>query len=201
MRRLYKTVLCLCLAVMMTSIQAAEPVDVKVKLKTSKGDIVLKLYPDKAPLTVENFLFYVDSGHYNNLIFHRVIKNFMIQAGGMTKDMNTRSSSRKPVKNESSNRLANNRGTIAMARFNAPDSATSQFFINLVDNAYLNYRPGRPGYTVFGEVVEGMNIVDEISKVKTGTRGRNQNVPVEPVHIIKAEKLNAKVTDNKKPSA
>ncbi len=158
-----------------------------VKLQTSKGDIVIELDQTAAPVTVDNFLKYVEQGFYNGTVFHRVIPNFMIQAGGFTADMRQKKT-REPIAGEAANGLKNNRGTIAMARTSNPDSATSQFFINLVNNSYLDYVEGRnPGYTVFGRVVEGMDVVDAIAAVKTTTRGNSQNVPVEPVVINSAK--------------
>ena len=141
----------------------------KVRLKTNQGDIVLELNPEKAPITVENFLGYVKKKHYNGTVFHRVIGNFMIQGGGFAvKDGKlVEKVSGKGIKNESQNGLKNDRGTIAMARTNDPDSATAQFFINVVDNPALNY-PSNGGYAVFGKVVEGMEVVDKIKAVQTG---------------------------------
>jgi len=156
-----------------------------VKLETSIGEIVIELNEKAAPVSVKNFLQYVEEGFYNGLIFHRVIKNFMIQGGGFTADMQ-RKQIRPPIVNEANNGLKNDRGTIAMARTNDPDSATSQFFINHVNNDSLNYvNERKPGYTVFGKVVKGMEIVDAIAAVKTTTRHGMRNVPVEPV-IIKS---------------
>jgi peptidyl-prolyl cis-trans isomerase A (cyclophilin A) len=156
----------------------------KVNINTNLGKIVVELDAAKAPKTVENFLAYVDSKFYDGTIFHRVIDGFMIQGGGHTKDMQ-RKTTKEPVVNESKNGLSNARGTIAMARTNDPNSATSQFFINSVDNARgLDAgKAGEWGYTVFGKVVEGMDVVDKISKVKTTTTAGNQNVPVDPVII------------------
>ena len=158
----------------------------QVAIETSKSKIVLELYADRAPKTVDNFLVYVKSGHYDDTIFHRVIPNFMIQGGGFTPDMKQKPT-KKPITNEADNRLKNNRGTIAMARTQDPHSATAQFFINTADNDFLNHRGKDPrgwGYAVFGQVVGGMDVVDAISKVKTGTRGGFRDVPVEPVVIL-----------------
>jgi len=163
----------------------------KVALETDKGKIVLELYPDKAPKTVQNFLDYVDAGHYNNTIFHRVIPNFMIQGGGMNVSMKEKPT-KAPIKNEADNGLRNQRGTIAMARTQVPDSATAQFFINIVNNDFLDFKSKTIqgwGYAVFGQVVEGMDVVDAIAKVKTGSRGGHQDVPVDTVMIIKAERV------------
>lgn len=158
----------------------------RVKLSTSLGDIVVELDAAKAPKTVENFLQYVDEKHYEGTVFHRVIGNFMIQGGGFTADMQQKPT-RAPVPLEASNGLKNDRGTIAMARTSNPNSATSQFFINVVDNAGLNApSPDGHGYTVFGKVVAGMDVVDKIRAVPTGNRGMHQNVPATPVTINKA---------------
>lgn len=162
-----------------------------VLIKTTLGDITIELYPDKAPITVENFLRYVKDGQYNHTIFHRVINGFMIQGGGFTKDMKQKSV-RAPIQNEADNGLLNVRGTIAMARTNEVNSATAQFFINLVDNNALNFRSKNSheyGYCVFGKVTQGMDVVDKIAKVKTGSQGPHQNVPVEPVEIIEAKEI------------
>jgi len=160
----------------------------KVRLETSKGAIVLELDAAKAPKTVENFLAYVRAGHFNGTIFHRVIPGFMIQGGGFTAEMEQKPTN-PPIKNEADNGLQNRRGTIAMARTPDPDSASSQFFVNLADNAFLDFKSKTPqgwGYTVFGKVVSGMDAVDAIAKVATKTAGSYQNVPVEPVKIVKA---------------
>lgn len=160
----------------------------KVKLSTSAGDIVLQLDRDKAPKTVDNFVQYLKAGHYDGTVFHRVIAGFMIQGGGMTPDLQPKPT-RDPIALESRNGLVNARGTVAMARTAAPDSATSQFFINVRDNPFLNHTGDSPrglGYAVFGKVVEGMDVVDRISKVATGQRGPHGDVPVEPVTIRKA---------------
>jgi peptidyl-prolyl cis-trans isomerase B (cyclophilin B) len=161
----------------------------KVKLETSMGDIVIELNAEKAPVTVKNFLSYVDSGFYNGTIFHRVVNVptlHVIQGGGFTKDM-VQKKTQAPIKNEATNGLSNDRGTIAMARTNNPDSATCQFFINHVDNSFLNYTgPANPGYAVFGKVIEGMDVVDKIAEVKTTVRSGMENVPVETVVINSA---------------
>src|SRR5690606_6247421 len=155
----------------------------QVLMKTSLGEIVIELYPEKAPKTVENFLQYVDDGFYSGLIFHRVIGNFMIQGGGFDKDMRQKAT-RGPIPLESRNGLKNDVGTIAMARTSVPDSATSQFFINTVNNASLNHpNPDGNGYAVFGKVVSGMETVEKIAKVKTGRSGPHSDVPTEPVVI------------------
>lgn len=159
-----------------------------VKLQTSMGDIVLELYPEKAPLTVANFLQYVKDGFYDGTIFHRVINGFMIQGGGLDAQMQTKAT-RPPIKNEADNGLPNNAYTIAMARTAVPDSATAQFFINVVDNKNLNHTGKNPagwGYAVFGKVVQGKEVVDAIKTVATTTKGFYADVPVEPVTILKA---------------
>jgi peptidyl-prolyl cis-trans isomerase A (cyclophilin A) len=155
-----------------------------VVLETTSGPITVQLDPAKAPITVENFLKYVDAGFYNGTIFHRVIPGFMIQGGGMDEAMQEKPT-RGPIKNEASNGLTNQRGTIAMARTGDPNSATAQFFINLVDNS-RNLGPGGVdpfGYTVFGKVVDGMNVVDEIAKVPTGRKGPHGDVPQKTITI------------------
>ena len=159
----------------------------KVKLTTSAGPIVLELNRGMAPNTVENFVKYVESGHYNGTVFHRVIDGFMIQGGGFTKDMQQKPT-QAPIKFESSNGLKNDAYTVAMARTSDPNSATSQFFINVKNNDMLNYSGDmNPGYTVFGKVVEGKETVDKIKKVATGNASGMQNVPTTPVVIEKAE--------------
>ncbi|MDD8020519.1 MAG: peptidylprolyl isomerase [Acidobacteriota bacterium] len=163
---------------------AANP---KVLMKTSKGDIVIELYPEKAPVTVENFLAYVNDKFYDGTIFHRVIKGFMIQGGGLTSEMKTKAEKRPPIKNEADNGLKNLRGTIAMARTADINSATCQFFINLVDNAFLDHVPGDAssfGYAVFGKVIQGLDVVDAIGNIQTTTKGMYRDVPVETVTII-----------------
>lgn len=159
-----------------------------IKLETSKGDIVIEVNETAAPVTSANFLKYVQESFFDGTIFHRVIPGFMIQGGGFTPDM-AQKSTHAPITNEAKNGLKNDRGTIAMARTNDPNSATAQFFINLVDNGSLNYSgPRNPGYAVFGKVTEGMDVVDEIAKVQTSTKGYYEDVPVEPV-IIKSAKI------------
>jgi peptidyl-prolyl cis-trans isomerase B (cyclophilin B) len=161
----------------------------KVKLTTSMGPVTIELNKEKAPLSVENFVKYVDSGHYNGTIFHRVIDGFMIQGGGFTKDM-AQKPTNPTIKNESTNGLKNDAYTLAMARTGVRDSASAQFFINVKANDFLNYRDETPqgwGYAVFGKVTEGQEVVDKIKKVATGNAGGHQNVPLEPVVIEKAE--------------
>ena len=161
----------------------------KVKLTTSMGPIVIELDKAKAPISTENFVKYVEAGHYNGTIFHRVIENFMIQGGGFKQDMSQKPT-QAPIKNEGANGLKNENYTVAMARTGVRDSATSQFFINVKDNEFLNYTGENPqgwGYAVFGKVVEGKEGVDKIKKVATFNSGGHQNVPQAPVTIEKAE--------------
>ena len=160
-----------------------------IKLTTNHGVITLELDAEKAPKTVANFIAYVEAGHYNNTIFHRVIKNFMIQGGGMEPGMNQKET-RDPIENEAGNGLKNVRGSIAMARTGDPHSATAQFFINTVDNDFLDFKAPSGqgwGYCVFGQVVEGLDVVDKIRAVPTGNKGFHQDVPKEDVIIEKAE--------------
>jgi peptidyl-prolyl cis-trans isomerase B (cyclophilin B) len=162
----------------------------KVKLTTSMGPIVLELDDEKAPISAKNFLEYVDAGHYDGTIFHRVIDGFMVQGGGFTKDM-AQKPVRAAIKNESTNKVKNTNYTVAMARTGVRDSATAQFFINVKDNAFLDYSGESPqgwGYAVFGKVVEGQDTVDKIRKVATGSAGGHQDVPREAVVIEKAER-------------
>ena len=161
----------------------------KVRLNTSHGEIILSLNKDKAPITVENFISYVKSGHYDGTIFHRVIYDFMIQTGGMDTDMNEKPTN-KSIKNEANNGLGNLSGTVAMARTSDPHSASAQFFINTNDNAFLNFSSETDdgwGYCVFGEVVEGSETVDKIEDTPTTTKAGHQNVPEESVVIISTE--------------
>ena len=185
----------LVLAAALSASQAGEAVkpaataNPRVALETNKGKIVLELDAAKAPKTVANFLEYVKSGHYDGTIFHRVIAGFMAQGGGFDTQM-AQKPTRPPIANEADNGLKNARGTVAMARTSDPHSASSQFFVNLVDNTFLNYKSKTPqgwGYTVFGKVVEGMDVVDAIAKIKTGPRGPfSSDVPSEGVQITKA---------------
>jgi cyclophilin family peptidyl-prolyl cis-trans isomerase len=163
----------------------------KVNLTTSMGVVTVELNKEKAPVSTENFVKYVEAGHYNGTIFHRVIDGFMVQGGGFTKDMQQKPV-QAPIKNEAANGLKNDMYTLAMARTGVRDSATAQFFINVKQNDFLNYRDESPqgwGYAVFGKVVEGQDVVDKIRKVATGSAGMHQNVPLEPVVIEKAECL------------
>ncbi|MEI6208446.1 MAG: peptidylprolyl isomerase [Desulfuromonadales bacterium] len=167
----------------------------QVMLETSMGNIKIELFKDKAPVTVKNFLSYVKEGHYDGLIFHRVIKDFMVQGGGMTEDMETKKT-KFAIKNEATNGLLNKRGTLAMARTAVVDSATCQFFINTVDNAFLDHKGKHQdhfGYCVFGQVFEGMDVVDQIRAVKTGNKNGHSDVPVEPVFIVSARLIEQEV--------
>ena len=168
----------------------------RVLMKTTDGDITIELYADKSPITVENFLRYADDGHYDGTVFHRVISNFMIQGGGFDVEL-TEKETRGPIVNESKNKLPNTRGTLAMARTSDPDPAAAQFFINQRSNLGLDWSGGKDGYTVFGEVIDGMQIVDIISLTDTGsaqaqtTRGPTvfQDVPVQPIVILSVTRL------------
>lgn len=181
-----------------TAVSAAEEQldNPRVLMKTSDGDIVIELYAEKSPVTVENFLSYVDAGHYDGTVFHRVISNFMIQGGGFTTEMKEKPT-RDPIVNESSNKLHNTRGTLAMARTSDPNSATAQFFINQRSNLRLDWTPGNEGYAVFGEVVEGMQVVDIIALTETGaasvetSRGPAvfQDVPVKPIVVLSVSRM------------
>lgn len=157
----------------------------QVIFSTTKGDLTIELYADKAPISVKNFLAYVDSGFYDGVIFHRVIPGFVIQGGGFTEKM-VKKATKAPIKNEADNGLKNLRGTLSLARTRDINSATSQFFINLNDNAALDHRPGNFGYAVFGKVIKGMNVVDTIAGVPTGTHGYYRDVPTVPIVIKKA---------------
>lgn len=185
----FAVVTCACFAAVDEGSKKSEnPI---IVMETSAGNIKIELYPEKAPETVKNFLSYVDKGHYNGTIFHRVIDGFMIQGGGFTKDM-TQKPTEKPIKNEAENGLKNERGTIAMARTMDINSATAQFFINVVDNRMLNFTSKTSqgyGYCVFGKVIDGMDVVDKIKKVETGSKQGHQNVPLESIEIIKAYQI------------
>ena len=157
--------------------------DPQVLIKTSYGDFTVRLFAEEAPITVANFLAYVDSGHYKGTIFHRVIPQFMIQGGGFTPSMEQKPVL-DPIKNEAQNRIHNERGTLAMARTNGPDSATAQFFVNLRNNFRLDWTPREAGYTVFGEVIDGMSTVDAIAIEPTGTFMGRQDVPLQPIKIL-----------------
>ena len=171
-------------AAFMSQVHAADAP--KVKFSTTMGDFVIEAYPDRAPKTVENFLQYVKDKHYDGTIFHRVIANFMVQGGGFDAEMNQKPV-RKPIQLEASNGLKNDRGMVAMARTNVPDSATAQFFVNVVDNANLNApMPDGHGYAVFGKVVSGLEVIEKMRSAPTGNKGPHQNVPQTPIVINSA---------------
>lgn len=182
-------------AVAFISLYFSQTTAPRVSLQTNVGEIIIELNPEAAPISTANFLGYVNERFYDGVIFHRVIKDFMIQAGGHKFDMAPKSASKAPIKNESYNGLKNLKYTVAMARTRIPNSATSQFFINHKDNAFLdgqagkNGQPGRPGYAVFGKVVKGMDIVEKIANTQTKNFGRFANVPVKPISIIKAVEI------------
>lgn len=170
-------------------VHAANPI---VEFETNQGNFKIELYPEKAPKTVSNFLYYVDNGFYKETIFHRVISNFMIQGGGFTRELSEKRT-QPPITNESNNGLVNSAGTVAMARTNDPNSATSQFFINLIDNNFLNYtspEPSSVGYCVFGKIIEGMNVIHKIGQLPTGNSRGFSDVPIRPVIIINAKHIN-----------
>ena len=170
-------------------VHAANPI---VEFETNQGNFKIELYPEKAPKTVSNFLYYVDNGFYKETIFHRVISNFMIQGGGFTREL-LEKKTQPPITNESNNGLVNSTGTVAMARTNDPNSATSQFFINLIDNNFLNYtspEPSSEGYCVFGKIIEGMNVIHKIGQLPTGNSRGFSDVPIRPVIIINAKHIN-----------
>ena len=181
MKYIHKLFLILTLSFSSLNVLAKD--NIEFVISTTKGNIVIETYPDKAPITVKNFESYVNKGFYDNTIFHRVIDGFMIQGGGFTKDMSQKQTDA-PIKNEANNGLKNEKYSIAMARTSIPDSATSQFFINVNDNNFLDY-PGQDGagYCVFGKVIKGQDVVDKIAKVPTGTSGMHQDVPNEMVII------------------
>jgi cyclophilin family peptidyl-prolyl cis-trans isomerase len=172
--------------ILMTQGKTKDYPENSIIMKTSMGDIIIQLNPEKAPITVENFKSYIEKGFYDGLIFHRVIEGFMIQGGGF-ETTGTQKSTKDPIILESNNGLSNEKYTIAMARTMAPNSATSQFFINTVDNKFLDYAPGNDGYAVFGKVIDGQEIVDKIEKIKTTTKGYMQNWPIEDVLIESIE--------------
>jgi cyclophilin family peptidyl-prolyl cis-trans isomerase len=162
-----------------------------LQFKTSKGTFTVQLFDKQAPITVENFLRYADEGFFDGTIFHRVIPGFMVQGGGLTADMSNKRG-HEPIKNEATNGLKNKRGTLSMARTNDVNSATSQFFINVADNDFLDHKPGNYGYAVFGRIDSGMDVVDAIAAVKTGTKSGHQDVPVEPVVIESVTRVEKK---------
>lgn len=190
---LVKHFLSLTLIVLSSSALAENPI---VKLETSEGDITVVLFADKSPKTVENFLAHVDEGFYENTVFHRIIDNFMVQGGGFDVDLKQKKTERRVI-NESKNRLHNDRGTLAMARTSDPDSAGSQFFINQRNNPRLDWTPFKPGYTVFGEVITGMRIVDFMASTPTGNavgktdKGQMplQNVPLDPIVLLRVTRV------------
>ncbi len=181
MHRIVVTTLALAVS-LATQVSAGE--NPMLLMKTSKGEVKIELFKDKAPGTTENFLSYVKSGHYDGTIFHRVIPDFMVQGGGFDADFKEKKTGA-AIQNEATNGVKNQRGTLAMARTQAPHSATAQFFINTVDNAFLDHKDKGAGfgYAVFGKVSEGMDVIDSIQKVKTGSKGLHNDVPVEPVVI------------------
>lgn len=191
LKKILLSLIC-CFTLLSTSTWASQentkPENPHVLLSTNVGDIELELYPQQAPVSVENFLNYVNSGFYNNTIFHRVISNFMIQGGGFTEDM-TQKQTQPSIKNEADNGLSNDRGTIAMARTFDVNSATSQFFINVKNNNYLNHSQRDFGYAVFGKVVSGMDVVDKIANARTTLRMGASDVPVQPITILSAKQL------------
>lgn len=159
-----------------------------VRFETSRGDFTVELYASEAPQTVENFLRYVDEGHFDGTVFHRVIPGFVIQGGGLTPDLEPKAT-RKPIRNEADNGLKNERGTLSMARTSDPHSATSQFFVNLSDNEFLDRKPGQDGYAVFGRIIDGLPVIDAIAAVKTGRRKGHDDVPVEDVTVVAARRM------------
>jgi cyclophilin family peptidyl-prolyl cis-trans isomerase len=161
---------------------------VKVRFQTSRGDFTIELDEAAAPISVENFLRYVDEKFFDGTVFHRVIPGFMIQGGGLTAEL-TQKRTHAPIENEAANGLKNKRGTLAMARTNDVHSATAQFFVNLVDNDFLDHKPGNYGYAVFGRVTEGMDVIDEIAAVRTGRRKGHDDVPVEDVSVLSARRV------------
>jgi cyclophilin family peptidyl-prolyl cis-trans isomerase len=185
MNKLSKYIICIT-ALVTSSLCFSQTTWPKVSLQTNVGEIVIQLNPEAAPVSVENFLGYVNDRFYDGVVFHRVIKDFMIQAGGHRFDMTPKPPSKPPIVNESSNGLKNLKYTVAMARTRIPDSATSQFFINHKDNAFLDGQKDRPGYAVFGKVVKGIDVVEKIANSKTKNLERYGNVPVKTISIIKA---------------
>ena len=157
-----------------------------IRFETTLGSFTVELFEKEAPISAKNFLDYAEAGHFDGTVFHRVIPGFVIQGGGMTADMRQKET-RAPIRNEADNGLKNRRGTLSMARTNDPHSATSQFFVNLVDNAFLDPGRGGVGYAVFGCVTEGMDVVDKIAAVKTGSKGGHQDVPVTPIEVKSAK--------------
>ncbi len=185
MCKFFKHITCIFLLAL-SSLCPAQTTSPKVLLETTAGQIVIELYPEVAPISVENYIGYVNEKFYDGIIFHRVIKDFMIQAGGHRFDMTPKPPGKPPIVNESNNGLKNVKYSVAMARTRIPDSATSQFFINHKSNTFLDGQEGRPGYAVFGKVIKGMDVVDKIANTKTKNLQRYGNVPIETVSIIKA---------------
>ena len=173
----------LAVGVLMLSSMSSFAANTIVEMKTTKGNIEIELFNDKAPVSAKNFESYVKKKFYDGTIFHRVIPDFMVQGGGMTPDMQEKTTGQ-PIINEASNGLKNTRGTLAMARTNDPNSAKSQFFINLVDNDFLDQSNENAGYAVFGQVIQGMNVVDQMAKMPTTTRDFHKNVPLQPIKIL-----------------
>jgi cyclophilin family peptidyl-prolyl cis-trans isomerase len=186
-----KKLFCICLILASPALFAKDP---EVLIKTTEGDFTVRLFADKAPITVENFLAYVNSGFYEGTIFHRVIPQFMIQTGGFDERMEQKETL-PTIKNEAKNRVHNERRTIAMARTNDPDSASSQWFINVRNNLQLDWSPRNPGYTVFGEVIDGMFTVDMIAIVPTGNHKGHGDVPLTPIVITEVVLLGAEPTE------
>ena len=175
-----------------SNLSLAEQTKPQVILETNVGQIVLELNPQAAPVTVKNFVQYVEERFYDGIIFHRVIENFMIQAGGHRFDLTSKNPSHPPITNESDNGLKNLRGTVAMARTRVPDSATSQFFINHKTNTFLDHQKNRPGYAVFGKVIKGIDVVDKIATTETKAMGRLTDLPIKTISIIKARLVKPK---------
>lgn len=162
-----------------------------LEFKTSKGTFTVQLFDKQAPVTVANFLKYADDGYFAGTVFHRVIPGFMIQGGGLTADLKTKAGQREPIENEAKNGLKNKRGTLSMARTNDINSATSQFFVNVADNDFLDHKPGNFGYAVFGRIDSGMEVIDAIAAEKTGNKGMHQDVPVEAITIESVQRIDA----------
>jgi len=191
---LWLSVLVISITLFSSQLSFGEPLEKKAATKnpvvvfsTTLGDMTIEMFPDKAPVTVKNFLAYVDEGFYDGVIFHRVIPGFVIQGGGFSKDMKQKAT-KPPIKNEAKNGLLNNRGTLSMARTSDVDSATSQFFINLKDNSVLDHGTRDYGYAVFAKVTDGMDVLDKIAAVKTGNHGMHRDVPAEQVIITSARR-------------
>ena len=185
MKNIFKYLVIITIIIMNYGVNAEMTTNTKIIIKTTSGDIKLELYDDKAPITVSNFKKYIESKYFLNTIFHRVIKDFMVQGGGLSVNMEQKDTFA-PIQNEANNMLTNDRGTIAMARTSDPHSASAQFFINLKDNTFLNFRDQTQqgwGYCVFGKVVKGLDVIDKIANVETASNGPHQDVPKEPIII------------------